>query len=402
MFRDKDFNKKVRENLAALVEKLEQDSYLKINWAKFDKLVCHLGGHATGQLKNRFFSGNNDSSIDLYTLVCVCELLGVQLKDVIPLPEINCSPELFWDEDPGTETKAKYLRNDYYEGIYQCYYFAPMEMAENASCYESITQTQRIRHAELHILRKSGKTIATLREFYPEKNFEGTDLRKALSLSGEVKLLVHMNQIHMELTDDDGHRFMQIVFPYIHIATDLLYSQVGAVLSVSTEQTRFPALQKIMITRRKINLQEDGDVIRGVLSMNGNQILVRRDAFYELALHNPWVKEFERVAEDAGDKYFSFYEDELHIAFRKTPKSGAVEYGYFMKALMALRNISTSPAMYKVKEHARFNIFSKRLQLGEIPGKTSVDKATVATEQCDNRQDRMEENYTATALDMEY
>lgn len=374
MPRDGEFNKAVRKKLADLVRKIEEDSYLKLNWTKFDDLVSSFGGHATGQLKNRFFKESNSHSIDLYTLVCVCELLGVQIRDVLPPLDINCSPELFWDEDPGLETKSKYLRNDFYQGIYQCYYYAPMEMAENASSFESVTQSQKIRHARLHIRRESGKTVATLDEFFTGSTFDGKLEQKILTLSGEVKILVHMNQIHMELTDDDGHRFMQIVFPYIHLSTDLLYSQVGGVLSVSTEQTRFPALQKIMITRREIDLKKDGDVVRGILSMNGNQILVQRDAFNELASSNPWIAKFEKVAEDGGDKYLVFYEDDLHSLFRKSDKSGAIEYGYFMKALMMLRNISTSPAMCKVKEHDRFNIFSKKLQLGEIPGNSIEDK----------------------------
>ena len=354
------FTADVKRALNEYLNRMEQVRGLVLNKGSLTNLLNERGIKVSKQTVEDIFNENEGKNINFEVIVGICQVLGISITDLLPHKADPFSGEIpaVWENRQDSNLGVDPLPPRFYEGQYHCYYFRPMHTFEKISAKTSETETQTILHAVLTLAHENGVTKATLREQETQYNFDGTSVLDSLVMEGTANLLIHTNQVQVNVRDNRGIRFMSIMFPYIHLAKDVLYSQVGALFNISTGKNRHPLFQKMAIFRKEIDMTDKQveAVVRGVLSMNSNQILIEKSKLEALEAKYPTIAQFPRKE----TPHCVFYEDHIYTSM---PMLEGVDYMELSRALMHLRNASTSPAVLTIREHERYNLFSKHIQL---------------------------------------
>lgn len=356
------FTTDVKKALNEYLRRMEKERGLILNKVSLTAVLNNRGIKVSKQTIDDIFNENENKSINFEVIVGICEVFGIHLSDLLPHKEDPFYGQIppVWDSRRHSDIGVDTLPPRFYVGEYHCYYFRPAHLFERISGSQSETETQPILHGILTLKYENGITTAKLEEHDTQYNFDGTNVFDPLIMEGTVSLLIHTNQVRVNLRDTRGIRFIDIMFPYIHLAKDVLYSQVGAVFNISTGQNRYPLLQKMVLLRRELDLSNENviSVIRGILSMSSNEILVERSKLQDLEISHPIISQFPRKK----GEYCVFYEDHIYTSL---PLLENVDFMALTESLMHLRNISSSSAVLTIKEHERYNYFAKYFQRRE-------------------------------------
>lgn len=357
---EKEFNKRLTENLVRYKDSIEKNCGLSLDTERLTVLLKDRNIKVTKQTVEAVFD-DPERAVSLEVLAGLCDIWGINIADVIPCQHPQKYSEkdyssVWKQQDRNTQGFAP-LPARFYEGTYFCYYYRPTFLFERIGRGISETETQTIFVAKLKLENNNGQTSALFEQMETRSNFEGTGIMKATVLQGSANYLIDLNQIQIDLRDKRGIRTMSIMFPYIHLERDVLYSQIGAVFNISSEQYRHPVLQKMAIFRNMLDLGDPKteEILRGILCMNGHELLVESEKFEKLVQENPIISQFPH----RKGEYYVMYEDNIYTSL---PMIDGLNYLQLTEYLMLLRNISTSPAIYCVKEHDRYPTFSKELQ----------------------------------------
>ena len=153
---------------------------------------------------------------------------------------------------------------------------------------------------------------------------------------------------------------MIIMFPWVELSRDVLYSQQAAVFTVASQQYKHPLFQKMVIFREDPQKNETTEsIIRGILSLASDAILLEEYKVEQISKVFPMVKEFKSTK----STYYEFSQKNMISSLRLIDNDG---YNQLMNCIMQMRKVSYSPAVYTVEEHERYNTFSKDLQKGKI------------------------------------
>ena len=358
------FTLNVKNNLNKYMKNIENTCGLVLNPEKLTESLKHMGIDVSKGTVEAIFKEGEERGIQLEVLAGICEILGINIADLLPRMNTDASSKYrnkIWDRKSVTAEGLRALPPKFYEGRYHCYYFRPTYMYDQVENGKSETETQPILHAILELKYEDGCTKAYFKEIETQLAFDGKSHQHELQLEGNAHLLIHLNQVHISLTDQRGIRLMNIMFPYIHLAKDILYSQIAGVFNISREHYRHPLFQKMALFREELDLTNPNvsSIVRGIISMSCNEIIVEKDKFDKLASEEPIIVKFPRKQSE----YYVLYEDMIYASI---PMIENLTYTETVEYLMKMRNISTSPAIYTVKEHERYNIFSKALQKGEV------------------------------------
>ncbi len=353
------FTADVKRALNEYLNRMDRERGLILNKGSLTKLLNDRGIKVSKQTVEDIFNVNEDKNINFEVIVGICQVLGISITDLLPQktdPFYGKTPSVF-DSRKNSDLGVNALPPRFYVGQYHCYYFRPMHTFEKISAKTSETETQTVLHALLTLEYENGVTKARLEEQETQYNFDGTSVLESMVMEGNANLLIHTNQVQVSVRDNRGLRFMNIMFPYIHLAKDVLYTQVGALFNISTNQNRAPLFQKMAIFRKEIDLSDEwvNAVVRGVLSLNDNQILIEKGKLDALVEKCPTIAQFPRKE----TPYCVFYEDHIYTSM---PMLEDVDYIELSKALMCLRNASSSPAVLTIREHERYSQFSRHLQ----------------------------------------
>ena len=353
------FTADVKRALNEYLNRMEQLRGLVLNKGSLTALLKKRGIKVSKQTIEDIFNENEEKSINFEVIVGICQVLGICVTDLLPQKSDPFSGRIpgVWDNRQGGDLGVDTLPPRFYVGRYHCYYFRPMKTIEKHSAKTSETENQTILHGILTLEHKNGVTTARLEEQETQYNFDGTSVLDSMVLEGSANLLIHTNQVQVNLRDDRGLRFLNLMFPYIHLAKDVLYSQVGALFNISTNQNRVPLFQKMAIFRREIDLTDKqvDATVRGVLSLDSNQILIEKRKLDALVETCPTIAQFPHKE----GTYCTFYEDHIYTAM---PMMEDVDYMELSSALMQLRNAGTAPAVLTIREHERYSQFSRYLQ----------------------------------------
>lgn len=353
------FTLDVKKALNVYLNRMEQLRGLVLNKGSLTKLLNDRGIKVSRQTIEDIFNENEAKNINFEVIVGICQVLGISVTDLLPQktdPFSGQTPAV-WDNRKDSNLGVDPLPPRFYEGQYHCYYFRPMHNLEKISPKTSETETQTIIHAVLNLEYENGVTKARLEERETQYNFDGTSVLDSMVLEGTANLLIHPNQVQVNLRDNRGLRFLSLMFPYINLAKDVLYSRIGALFNISTNLNRAPLFQKMAIFRKEVDLTDQGveAVVRGVLSLNSNRILIEKSKLEALEETNPTIAQFPRKE----STYCTFYEDHIYTSL---PMLEDVDYMELSRALMCLRNASASPAVLTIREHERYSQFSRHLQ----------------------------------------
>lgn len=353
------FTADVKRALNEYLNRMDAERGLVLNKGRLADLLKDRGIKVSRQTIEDIFNENECKNINFEVIVGICQILGISITDLLPQktdPFYGKTPPV-WDSRRNSDIGVDTLPPRFYVGEYHCYYFRPMYMFEKVAAKTSETETQTLLHSVLTLEYEDGVTKARLEELETKSNFEGTSKLDSLLLEGTANLLIHANQVQVNLRDKRGIRFMSIMFPYIHLAKDVLYSQVGGLFNISNGQNRYPLFQKVAIFRKEPDLADEtvDTALRGILSMNSNEILIERAKLDALVKKYPTIAQFPRKEAN----FSVFYEDHIYTSL---PLLEDVDYMELSKALMCLRNASTSSAVLTIKEHERYHQYSKYLQ----------------------------------------
>lgn len=359
---EKKFNENLTQNLVKYRSMIEQKCGFSLDTARLTELLKDRNIKVTKSTVDAVFN-DPQRAVPLDVLVGICDIWGINIADVIPCQERQKYSEKdyssVWKHDntkPNPHGFAP-LPQRFYGGTYYCYFFRPTFLFERIQKGKSETETQPIYLAKLQLECNNGHTTALFEQLEVSANFERTGLMEPLILNGSANLLIDFNQVQIDLMDSRGIRGMSIMFPYIHLARDVLYSQVGAVFNISSEQYRHPVFQKMAIFRTKLDLRNSNveSVLRGILSMNSHQLLIEKGKFEKLCEEHPVISQFPH----RKGEYFVLYEDSV---YNELPMIDGLNFLQLTEYIMLLRNISSSPAILRVREHDRYPAFSKRFQ----------------------------------------
>ena len=90
---------------------------------------------------------------------------------------------------------------------------------------------------------------------------------------GEMVISPHMSAVYCWLRNDEIGEISYIMFHYIPITYERLFSRLGLVITSCAGNPRVPTAQRIIISVPEIK-QEDLDIIQGQLYMNTREILI--------------------------------------------------------------------------------------------------------------------------------
>lgn len=356
------FTSNVKNALMEYLNRMERERGLILNKGSLTNALNARGIRVSKQTIEDIFNTQENRAINFEVIVGICEVLGIRITDILPNKgdPYYGHPPAVWDSRVKSDVGVDALPPRYYMGTYHCYYFRPAYLFDRVDGSRSETQTQPIFHATLTLSHEQGVTKAKFEEDGIEPKFDGGQLQDRIVMEGTANLLIHANQVQVNLRDDRGIRFLSIMFPYIHLARDVLYSQIGSVFNISSEKHRYPLLQKMAIFRKEINVSDErvDAVIRGILSMSSNELLVEKSKFDKFVQEHPIAAQFPRKQEEC----YVLYEDHVYTSL---PLLTDVTYQELTEELMALRNICSNPAIMTIREHERFNSFAKIFQKRE-------------------------------------
>ena len=360
---EKAFNIALTKNLVEYIKKIEEKCGLSLDTTRLTELLKDRNIKVTKSTVDAVFN-DPERAVPLDVLVGICNIWGINVADIVPRQKTQKYSEndysSVWKHSGVNSHGFAPLPSRFYEGTYYCYYFRPTYLFERIQKGKSETETQPIFLAKLQLTCNNGHTSAIFEQLEVRSNFKRTGPMEPLILNGSANLLIELNQVQIDLMDARGVRSMSIMFPYIHLAKDILYSQVAAVFNISSEQYRHPTFQKMAIFRNKLDLSDPNiaSVLRGILSMNSQELLIEKDKFENLVDEHPTIQELPH----RKGEFYILHEDSIYNAL---PNIDGLNFLQLTEYVMLLRNISSSPGILRVKEHDRYPAFSKRFQQEE-------------------------------------
>ena len=234
----------------------------------------------------QLFDSQCKISIKPHLIVAMCNILGLDLYSVIQYPhaidedyysqitleDVFSRTKVSAEEATPVPSKAgaiSYLTNEFYQGIFHCYYFTPNQITNSNSAGKYPPKVNDIRHSILEIKRENAETKAYLTEQNPKSG-------NAFSFSGRVIRLENVNKIYIFLSEPNGNGFIWLLFDDVVLKKRSLYYKEIAMMTHSASSHSKPIFEKMVLLRQEVDLHdpEIEQIIRGILTFDNETILV--------------------------------------------------------------------------------------------------------------------------------
>lgn len=230
----------------------------------------------------------NILGLDLYSVIqypqCIDKDYGkeITLKDVFKRTKVNTDEPIMFSSD---EEAVSYLTNEYYQGIFHCYYFMPEAITNSKSAGKYQPEVNDIRHAVLEIRRENGETRAYLTE-------QNTMSGNAFTFSGRVIRLENVNKIYMFLTAQNNNGFIWLLFDDVVLKKRGLYYKEIAMMTHSISSQSSPFFEKMVLMKQELDLDDKltDQVIRGILTFDSETVYLPADRVESI------LKEYEELS----------------------------------------------------------------------------------------------------------
>ena len=298
-----EYYKRVREIINKRVKEISDYGY-DINYSKLRTyLYENYGIIESEKTIAKLFKENEISSIQPHLLVALCNTLGIDIYEALQYPrdiEINYKKhitlkDIFHNNKRNQENKAFYeqfipddisfLSNELYEGVFNCYYFAPIVINNSISNGKKQPQSNYIRHAKLEIKRTNGETVARFTECETRSG-------NAFTFVGRVIRLEKVNKIYIFLSEQNGNGFLWLLFNNVHLKKRKLYYKEIAMLTHTLTSESKPIFEKMILTKNELDIKnkENETIIRGILTFDTENILVPENKIDKIIAMYPKLK----------------------------------------------------------------------------------------------------------------
>lgn len=359
---ENDYYRVIKERLCDWRKDFQEQGYDII----FSKLAANMEKlyhiETTDQKLRAMFTLSNEENkerkVPLAEMVALCHMLQIPLSDICEFPNapsLELNPP--WIKQTGNASKNDNVmpfRDSHYYGDYYCYYFTSRHISKPLRESNSPSDACNIEMAKLNISEKNGMSYVTLQEtqqtlyFYQEKYLD------QLTLEGRLYLINSLNEVYSVLMDEKGRRIVTLLFDFQKYTKGIMYYRTAARMTVSLNTTHDPLFQKMIMFRVEQDLTDPHicDLIRGILTLNTNDILIKKSEFIKLMEEDP---EYEKIYGNE-QLYLEFNEKEL--LNRSLPWS----FEERINRILKLRQKSTQSGYEIVAEEEYFSKFAKALQ----------------------------------------
>lgn len=176
-----------------------------------------------------------------------------------------------------------FLSDNLYEGKYNCYYFALNCIDNSIAQGKCQPQVNRIRTGQLTIETINGETIATFIETNPASG-------NSFKFIGRVLKLQNVNKVYIFLSENNGKGFMWLLFNNVILKKRNLYYKEVAMMTHTHMSESDPIFEKMIITRKNIDILKNEDILRGILTFNMEEILVSENEAEKIINTYPELK----------------------------------------------------------------------------------------------------------------
>ena len=352
----KKYHQIVKQRLAKWRERFKQDMNTDLNFSMIaEDMRKRFKLETTARKLVEMFDVASDREVKLAELVALCQIYDIPLWDVcgfnVTTSELDIY-RLMGKKGDASNRAVRQLNNSFYEGNYFCYYFVPKHYTDNFKPLES----DRIREAFMKIRIENGRTIITLEENNDILTFEG-ERRPSFKLTGSLHVFENADIAHALISDEDGRRFMSLMFNFINLSTDVRYFMTIGTLTWSLNHVHEPLFQKMAAFRIQQNIKdpEVSEIIRGILALNTSPIAIDEETYDKIKDSDEIMKKF-LSADKIFKKTYLFSESEL----RSITSSMAPEKK--TEAILKLKAKSMYPTHEIVSETDSFTEFIKVYQ----------------------------------------
>lgn len=313
-----DYYSKVKERLNLVVQRYEESGY-RVNLSKIAEIISvkyHIDT-SYQTVKSIFITKDNSSTerirkISLAEIAAICDILQVPMNEICKFettPAKELVPSWLIPRGTSRDSLPEVLTNQYYYGDYYCYYFKTKPVSNAKLGNKFAAQESEIRTAKLKIFEKHGFSYATLTETSDTLNFSKDRILSHFVYEGKLYYLSKQNQAYATLMDEQGKHIICLMFDYHNYTKDVMFYRTAAMLTTSTEQYPRPIYQKMIILRTELDLEDEyyQKILRGMLSLESNNLLVKKEVFDNLAKNNSNLLKFN----NSPDEYMAFTESEI-------------------------------------------------------------------------------------------
>lgn len=343
---------------------------IELNYAAIARtLEQQFGIYVSAALIGKMFVQEDDREVRLDVLTALAQLFNIPIWEICEHPSdassnIAIGSLVKW-KNKGYRDRQP-ITNKYYEGDYYCYYFTQSHADDDIRPIEELP----LREAILSISIENGRTRVTFKQTMYEKGFYGDTLDPYI-LTGDLYRFTQSDIAYSFIANEDGRRFMALMFSYLELATDIRYYMTMAMLTLSFNQTHTPLFQKMAVFRERQNTKDPAQsaVIRGILALNSSPIILDSETCRKLIAENP-ILENALSPDKAIMKDCLLYSE---AAVRSSLFAVSDKYDK-TNLLLKVRHSSLLPAHEVVSEEDHFARFIKEYQMrqmqnsGENPG----------------------------------
>ncbi len=312
------FYNKVKEEINRIVRRYDENGY-KVNLAGITDIIINQYHIDTSYtiIKSIFNTKDNPKSnrirkIPLAELAAICDILQVPMSEICKFdttPTKELVPSWLIPRKTNRESLPEVLTNPFYYGKYYCYYFKTKPISNAKLGNKFAAQEADLRTATLEISEKHGFSYATLTETSDTPNFSKEGVLCHFVCEGKIYYLSERNQAYAALMDEDGKRIVCLMFDFHNYTKDVMFYRTAAMLTTSTEQYPRPIYEKIVLLRTELDLKDEYHqrILRGMLTLESNKLLVKKQDYECLVKKNPDLQKFNSQT----DEYLTFIESEI-------------------------------------------------------------------------------------------
>ena len=354
------YYKDIRKKLIAKMDEIRKCGYVLHYPSIVEYISNNYNISVDEKTVKKLFTESESSAIYPHYLIPICNILGLDIYDTLQY-ENNKEPnisqntalrQIFRLNKDKKETPAffesflseevTFLTDSLYEGEYNCYYFALNSIDNSIAQGKCQPQVNRIRTGKLTIETVNGETIAT----FIEKN---TASGNSFKFVGRALKLQSVNKIYIFLSEKNGKGFMWLLFNNVVLKKRNLYYKEIAMMTHTHLSESDPIFEKMIITKKNIDILKNEDILRGILTFNMEEILISESEAKKIISTYPELK-------NIFDKSIPYYK----ISQYDIINSNKLDWEYNKRASILLRIMSisnNSTQSVVVQEQHMHNLF---------------------------------------------
>jgi len=328
------------EYIISIKEKLNNyvDEYIKKTGKTLNNIHKDLEKKGFTFTYNTIKNTLDIGKLTLNTLVIVelCEYCNIDINEIFSKNNNHNNSDFLI---PNEENFIP-LMDPKYAGTYYCYFFRPVQFEtglDKGILTINIDDNSSDVKFELKISRK---------------NIDNEEIQISKFFYGVPYLSKKFNNILIFLTSPIGeYYFMTIDYKYyVNLG---MYFRIGSFCTYNSENDHPPLFEKIVLCRKELS-DENRDYIYGLLNLNNEKIMIKRNHLENLCnqndLINKFFQTFKNILENQLHNCYIFGEKQILEFFNLNSTDIDMNKEDIIRAILILRKHSLSPERITVKD----------------------------------------------------